>query len=826
MNRHVNVEVVFLRSVVVMVSATAWILASAEHGVWPSAVTPLFAVLTYVLVDRRRRIRLPVMGANLLGVAAFAAAGVEFYGANLLDKLLSGSHLLVYITWVVLFLQKGIRQFWWLFALCTLQISVASILTNNPAFGASLVAVLLLMIWTLSVFTIYRVRLRLGQQTEGIEDSLADQPSVQSAHPGVLVHNGLQADTDERWLGPRFVGIVGFTFAASLLIGIIAFALFPRIWVPQSELARLRGSSEAVFHQTGFTDNVELGEIGQIMQSDSRVLQFEITRGDDGSTVTPDAFAEAMKLDEILFRGNALGHYRDGAWNNDQIRSGPLDEASERFFGSRTDDAAFHLRIVQDPPISRFAFAPSPVVKVADSEAAGRIRQRRFSYSLIHDRREVRSRNEPVTYEVWCPAPNPGQVRHEPVARRTIGGDLFEMVQRWTRYQTEQRNYALFWGMNPGLEQTLPRLTQLARRICADSSGVSDDREADVAADEPTAEAQLSELTGAADDAERVLRILKFLTDPELFQYSLKADIVDPSIDPVEDFVLNRRTGHCEYFASACALMLQAVGIPARIVNGYKGCDVNTVTGRYEVRQKHAHTWVEAYVDNHWETLDPTPAAARQEEVQQSRSFGWWTDLNSAFSDLWFAMVDRMSPQKQQAMVRPWIDSAKETLEDIRRQGLWKSLQQMWADFRRDPGAWYSGRTWILTFVLLAGLTVLIRYRPDRKFAALFRRLFSMLDRRQRRQLSVVRFYEQFRTVCRRYGLDFPPNQTAGENAAQAVRYFDTQLRDDDRRLPLRIADAFNQVRFGNIVLPEETVTVLKADLYRFSRLLHRDRVE
>src|SRR5258708_33494589 len=96
-------------------------------------------------------------------------------------------------------------------------------------------------------------------------------------------------------------------------------------------------------------------------------------------------------------------------------------------------------------------------------------------------------------------------------------------------------------------------------------------------------------------------------------------EVIDPSIDPVEDFLVSRKEGHCAYFASALALMLRSIGIPARMVNGFKGGDWNDLSNVLTVRQKHAHSWVEALVGEVgsgdasrrtpvWVTLDPTPA--------------------------------------------------------------------------------------------------------------------------------------------------------------------------------------------------------------------------
>jgi protein-glutamine gamma-glutamyltransferase len=99
------------------------------------------------------------------------------------------------------------------------------------------------------------------------------------------------------------------------------------------------------------------------------------------------------------------------------------------------------------------------------------------------------------------------------------------------------------------------------------------------------------------------------------FQYSFTLDRNDTGLDPIEDFVLNLRQGHCNRFASALALLLRCQGVPTRMVMGYHGAESQD-DGTYVVRQSHAHSWVEAIirrsgengkVSQHWLTLDPTP---------------------------------------------------------------------------------------------------------------------------------------------------------------------------------------------------------------------------
>ena len=119
-----------------------------------------------------------------------------------------------------------------------------------------------------------------------------------------------------------------------------------------------------------------------------------------------------------------------------------------------------------------------------------------------------------------------------------------------------------------------------------------------------------------------------YLSDGTQFKYSLTHVRGNPAIDPVEDFLLNTRTGHCERFATALVLMLRAVGVPAQFVLGFKGCEP-LGEGRYVVRQEQAHAWAEALIPAagppgerwQWLSLDPSPSTGADPEAGDSGLF-------------------------------------------------------------------------------------------------------------------------------------------------------------------------------------------------------------
>ncbi len=117
---------------------------------------------------------------------------------------------------------------------------------------------------------------------------------------------------------------------------------------------------------------------------------------------------------------------------------------------------------------------------------------------------------------------------------------------------------------------------------------------------------------------ERVGRTFRdyFLNSGE-FEYTAKLRRIDKKIDPIEDFLFNVRAGHCERFASALALALRALGIPAQFVIGFKGFDAADDGETMTIRQEHAHAWVEVLISRpgpdgvrwHRLALDPTPGS-------------------------------------------------------------------------------------------------------------------------------------------------------------------------------------------------------------------------
>jgi transglutaminase-like putative cysteine protease len=133
----------------------------------------------------------------------------------------------------------------------------------------------------------------------------------------------------------------------------------------------------------------------------------------------------------------------------------------------------------------------------------------------------------------------------------------------------------------------------------------------------------------------------------EEFRYTLFRREMRYDIPPLRDFLLHSKAGHCEYFASAGALLLRAAGIPARYVSGFAVLEYSELSDSWLLRKRHAHAWVLAHTGEGWQSADFTPPVWVEEEQQTAP---WW----SGISDLW-TLIDYA--MQRSAMDREESDS-------------------------------------------------------------------------------------------------------------------------------------------------------------------------
>lgn len=94
------------------------------------------------------------------------------------------------------------------------------------------------------------------------------------------------------------------------------------------------------------------------------------------------------------------------------------------------------------------------------------------------------------------------------------------------------------------------------------------------------------------------------------FRYTLRPPPL-PGSNAIDDFLFDTRAGFCEHYAGAFTFLMRAAGIPARIITGYQGGELNALGGYMIVRSADAHAWSEVWLAGRgWVRVDPTAAVA------------------------------------------------------------------------------------------------------------------------------------------------------------------------------------------------------------------------
>ncbi len=192
------------------------------------------------------------------------------------------------------------------------------------------------------------------------------------------------------------------------------------------------------------------------------------------------------------------------------------------------------------------------------------------------------------------------------------------------------------------------------------------------------------------------------------FGYTLELPRSLPQ-DPLADFLFVRKRGHCEYFASSMAVMLRSLGVPSRIVTGFRGGEFNDLTGQYVVRASDAHSWVEAFFPGSgWVSFDPTPAASVPTRTGWSR-MQLYVDAAASFWREWIINYDS---SHQRTLGKDAATNSRHFFEEARRwiaqqhRALLRSARHAHRRVTSFPVRWLGG-----VIGLAAVLLILVNLR-------------------------------------------------------------------------------------------------------------------
>lgn len=743
-----------------------------------AVLAAIVSASSVVLTDRRGWLVLDQRVANWAGLLAVGLAGVDWYTRYEPDsQLLALANLLVYLQFVLLYRRKQPATYWQLTLLNLMQVAVAAALNLSPVFAAVLLAYLVVGVVAHGLFYLQRERLGMlaGAEAGWVEQVASSRgaapPAPSPAAPAV-----------GRWfaaLGPPVETVLGWSWLgqlAVLLLGSLGLSAIFFLLVPRSGGPTWQPVDPGARLVVGVTESITLGEVGRAFESPEATMRVAFFDFKTGERFRP--------LDEPYFRGLTLSTYDRGVWSqtlDPEENPRPLRVASGNDF--LWYQQLVRQQITIEPLDSDVLFAVFPLLNPQDQPA------------LLYDRRTrqlVRAasqRDNPFSFEVVTPGFATG--------RQEVLSPALEDVEVW-----EPRML-----LRLGDEERFPTLIALARQVVAE---IPED-----------------------DWAARAAALERELQASGRYFYSLDLTVSDPALDPIEDFVKNTRSGHCEYFASALALMLRAVGIPARVVIGFKGGDWNALGSFYQVRQLHTHAWVEAYLprerlpralappkaqwrDGGWLRLDATPVAGRLAAIPPANlSVLTYRQMVDYVRHLWTNYILGLDAQRQrEAIYRPLALGASELWRRLRDPENWRRwFSGAYWLLRGERSGWFSGEwfNWRAGLsgsaicLVLAGLVRLGQLASARWLSRVGR------FRPGRTEIAFQRRLEELLATYR-------PARGAGETQREYALASAAQLRlspttEAVARVPLAVVQAFYRVRFGGTPLDSREAEAVEQGL-------------
>ena len=517
----------------------------------------------------------------------------------LLAALLAAIHFLILVMLVRLYSATTDRDALFLAMLSFAAMLASSILTVDTSF--------LILFF---VFLLFGVAAFIGlEMRRGANGTLMPPLSRQRA--------------EDRRLS-RALSLAALTVAiGSIVVGGALFFIFPRFAAGYLGRASMQPSL-----MSGFSDNVELGQIGEIKQNSAVVMRVKT--------------GEPVPYPMLRWHGTALTTFDGKRWTKPRSDDKPVRQSEDGWIhlvppGGIPNTGGQQLRytVFLQPIASSAIFIAGEAISLQGNFSGESSNTNRSGPNSYIRRDETGS--------LLNPFGNYAALRYMAVSRlpainiaklRGMSSDYPEAIREE------------YLQLPPELDARIP---DLARQVTARA-------------------------TNSYDKARAVESFLR-----TRYGYTLKLS-GKPGDDPLANFLFVTRAGHCEYFASAMTILLRTLGIPAREVNGFLPGEYNDLAGDYIVRASDAHSWVEAYFGSaDWVTFDPTPPVPEKSGLlSRLAKYVDWIQLSWSEWVINYDFGHQMQmAQNVQRTSRNWTESLRAWFEHAQinnRQRL-KSLQ-------------------------------------------------------------------------------------------------------------------------------------------------------
>lgn len=539
---------------------------------------------------------------------AFAAASSNpaLYGA-----LLGSVHFLLFVMLIRLYSATTDRDALFLTMLAFAAILASAVLTIDTTFLG-----LFFLFLLFGVATFVGLELRRGSRG-------TVTPEVDERSP-----------LERRLARALVLAALSVAFGA-ILIGGALFFFFPRF-----SAGYLGRTSLQPTLMSGFSDDVELGQIGEIKRNTSVVMRVR--------TGKPVGYGK------LRWRGIALATFDGKRWYTPERESITVPAGLNGWIPlmdrpPEPDPKATVVRytVLLEPVATDTMFAPANVVSLRGNlsgEGSNQEAGARRSYVL-----------RDVTDSLYNPFHNFSTVRYEGFSVLPAM-NVAKLRMASTDYPEDIKGLYL---QLPSLD---PRVKNLAEQITAREQTPID----------------------------KAIAVESYLRTRYAYTLNLTGK---PGSDAIAHFLFETRAGHCEYFASAMAIMLRTIGIPTREVNGFLPGEYNDLGEDYIVRASDAHSWVEVYFPGTgWLTFDPTPPGVDAQGGVFAR-LGQYIDWFELSWNEWIINYDFVHQillaQNLQHSTRNWADAGRRWFARQEDRG------------RRWMKSWAGGLRWLMIAAVL-----------------------------------------------------------------------------------------------------------------------------
>jgi len=578
------------------------ILATGKLDLFTTVVAPVVLAFKGIRLWRGRGYELSQSVATWMVLAYFLFFPLDlwFFSRNLTAGtpnptlyagLLAAIHLLIFAGLVRMLSARSNRDYLFLALLGFSSMLASAILTVDATFLASL-----------SIFLVVSVSTFVGFEIRRGAEGAVTAPLEWGTPRGQQL---------QRALGLTSV----FVAAATLVVGAGLFFLIPRWSAGYLSAFNLQPSL-----LTGFSDNVTLGEIGVIKQSQAVVMRIKV----DGDPVRASA---------LRWRGGSLSFFDGRRWFNPAPRSIVINPQG---------DGVYHLTPPHIPPADQAPLRYSVLLEPLATRAlflAPRLTEIRGPFGAGAERIGNISRQEFLLVDSSGSLQNPNH----------SGAKTHYDATSWIPLVPPDQLRKASTGYPVGIRQTYLQLPDVDPRITALALKITEH---------------------APTPYDKAATIEAYLHTH--YGYTLDLSGTPPTSDPLAYFFFTKRAGHCEYFASAMAVLLRSLGVPARYATGFLPGEFNDVGGDFIVRAADAHAWVEVYFPGYdWITFDPTPPGAPKHHGLLARLGMYWDWFQFTWGQ-WVINYDFMHQvtlaQNFQKSTRAWGDRLRSYSQEKKRR--------------------------------------------------------------------------------------------------------------------------------------------------------------